>query len=86
MNRLFSRRYQRLADYLSAPAVRKSATDAPTPLSPEGVLRFTRMHLANLVRIDDRWKRAFYEIGCLRISWPRGCAPQAANMAESQCT
>ena len=46
----------------------------------------TWTHLANLVRIDDPWKRAFYEIECLRISWPIGCAPQAVNMAESQCT
>jgi predicted nuclease of restriction endonuclease-like (RecB) superfamily len=56
---------------ISAPPVRKSATDAPTPLSPELVLRFTWTHLADLVRIDDPWKRAFYEIECLNGNWPK---------------
>jgi len=59
------------AGSISAPAVRKSATDAPTPLSPELVLRFTWTHLADLVRIDDPWKRAFYEIECLNGNWSK---------------
>lgn len=71
MNGLFVRGYSQLADYLSAPLVRKSDSDAPTPLSPEGVLRLTWTHLANLVRIDDPWKRAFYEIGCLNGNWSK---------------
>jgi predicted nuclease of restriction endonuclease-like (RecB) superfamily len=56
---------------ISAPAVRKSETDAPTPLSPELVLRLTWTHLADLVRIDDPWKRAFYEIECLNGNWSK---------------
>lgn len=56
---------------ISAPAVRKSATDAPTPLSPALVLRLTWTHLADLVRIDDPWKRAFYEIECLNGNWSK---------------
>lgn len=56
---------------ISAPAVRKSATDAPTPLSPELLLRLTWTHLADLVRIDDPWKRAFYEIECLNGNWSK---------------
>lgn len=56
---------------ISAPAVRKTATDAPTPLSPALVLRLTWTHLADLVRIDDPWKRAFYEIECLNGNWSK---------------
>lgn len=56
---------------ISAPAVRKSATDAPTSLSPALVLRLTWTHLADLVRIDDPWKRAFYEIECLNGNWSK---------------
>ena len=85
MNRLFLRGYPQLADCLFAPLVRESDSNAPIPLSSEWVLRLTWTHLARLVRIGDSWKRAFYEIECLRISWPRGCALQAVNMAESQC-
>ncbi|MBI2802509.1 MAG: DUF1016 family protein [Gammaproteobacteria bacterium] len=58
------------AGLISAPPVRKSA-DAPTPLTPETVLRFTWTHLADLVRIDDPWKRAFYEIECLSGNWSK---------------
>ena len=35
------------------------------------VLRFTWTHLADLVRIDDPWKRAFYEIECLNGNWSK---------------
>ena len=56
---------------ISAPAVRKSAKDGPTPLSPELILRLTWTHLADLVRIDDPWKRAFYEIECLNGNWSK---------------
>lgn len=59
------------AGLISAPPVRKSATDALTPLSPELVLRFTWTHLADLVRIDDPWERAFYEIECLNGNWSK---------------
>jgi len=47
---------------ISAPAVRKSETDAPTPLSPELVLRFTWTHLADLVRIDTQLASATDEV------------------------
>ena len=56
---------------ISAPAVRKSAKDGPTPLSPELIRRLTWTHLADLVRIDDPWKRAFYEIECLNGNWSK---------------
>ncbi len=55
---------------ISAP-VRKSELDAPTPLSSDLVLRLTWTHLADLVRIDDPWKRAFYEIECLNGNWSK---------------
>jgi len=41
----------------------------PTPLTPEQVLRFSWTHLIELLRVDDPWKRAFYENECLLGSW-----------------
>lgn len=51
---------------ISAPAVRKSGVDSPAPLSAAMLLRLSWTHLADLVRIDDPWKRAFYENECLK--------------------
>lgn len=69
--RISTKHVANTARLISAPAVRKSATDDPAPLSPELVLRFTWTHLADLVRIDDPWKRAFYEIECLNGNWSK---------------
>jgi hypothetical protein len=55
---------------ISAP-VRKSAVDEPKPLSPEKILRLSWTHLSDLARIDDPWKRAFYEIECLNGNWSK---------------
>ena len=46
---------------ISAP-VRKSVGDDPSPLPAENLLRLSWTHLADLVRIEDPWKRALYEI------------------------
>ncbi|MFN0315110.1 MAG: YhcG family protein [Burkholderiales bacterium] len=54
---------------ISATPSRKSATDAPTALSGERLLQFSWSHLVELVRLDDPWKRAFYENECLKAHW-----------------
>lgn len=41
----------------------------PTPLSAEKVLCFSWSQLQELIRMDDPWKRAFYENECLRNHW-----------------
>lgn len=41
----------------------------PTPLSPHLLLRFSWTKLQELIRIDDPWKRAFYENECLKSHW-----------------
>ncbi len=42
---------------------------APTPLAADSVLRFSWSQLQELVRIDDPWKRAFFENECLDGNW-----------------
>jgi predicted nuclease of restriction endonuclease-like (RecB) superfamily len=54
---------------ISATVSRKSSLDLPTPLSPERVLQFSWTHLIELLRLDDPWKRAFYENECLLGAW-----------------
>jgi predicted nuclease of restriction endonuclease-like (RecB) superfamily len=54
----------------STPAIRGTASpDLPTPLSAEEILRFSWSQLQELIRIDDLWKRAFYENELLRGHW-----------------
>ena len=43
--------------------------ELPTPLEPEQLLRFSWSQLQEFIRIDDPWKRAFYENECLRGHW-----------------
>lgn len=43
--------------------------ELPTPLSAEEILRLSWSQLQELVRLDDPWKRAFYENECLRGHW-----------------
>jgi predicted nuclease of restriction endonuclease-like (RecB) superfamily len=38
-------------------------------LSGERLLEFSWSHLVELVRMDDPWKRAFYENECLKANW-----------------
>jgi hypothetical protein len=42
---------------ISAPAVRKSETPAPSPLPAEKLLELSWTHFADLVRLEDPWKR-----------------------------
>jgi len=46
---------------ISSPLVRKSTEPLPTPLTTETVLRFSWTHLLEFIRIQDPWKRGFYE-------------------------
>jgi len=54
---------------ISAPLVRKSKVQQPTLLSPGLVLRLSWSHFIELIRIEDPWKRAFYENECLNGQW-----------------
>ena len=54
---------------ISATVSRKSKAQQPTPISPELLLRLTWSHFIELIRIEDPWKRAFYENECLHGQW-----------------
>jgi predicted nuclease of restriction endonuclease-like (RecB) superfamily len=41
----------------------------PRPLMPAMLLSFSWTHLLELIRLDDPWKRAFYENECLKGNW-----------------
>lgn len=41
----------------------------PTPLKPQQLLQFSWTHLIELLRLDDPWKRAFYENECILGGW-----------------
>ncbi|MEY2881152.1 MAG: hypothetical protein RLZZ15_3532, partial [Verrucomicrobiota bacterium] len=60
------------SDAVASRAVRIRGTaspELPTPLTAEELLRFSWTHLLELLRLDDPWKRAFYENECLRGFW-----------------
>ena len=42
---------------------------SPTPLSPRLALQFSWSQLQELIRLDDPWKRTFYENECLQGKW-----------------
>lgn len=58
-------------DLPSIPATvsRKSTIRKPVPLSPDHLLRLSWSHVIELIRVEDPWKRAFYENGCLKGNW-----------------
>jgi hypothetical protein len=51
--------------------VTESHTAFPTPLDGQTLLRLPWSHLIELVRLEDPWKRAFYENECLKGSWSK---------------
>jgi predicted nuclease of restriction endonuclease-like (RecB) superfamily len=58
----------------SAPAVRKSAANEPalpTPLPAQRLLALSWTHFLELLRLEDPWKRAFYENECLKGNWAK---------------
>lgn len=54
---------------ISATPSRKSATRRPTPLPATKLLELSWSHFVELIRLDDPWKRAFYENECLKGNW-----------------
>ncbi len=57
---------------ISATVMRKSRTSGrrlPTPLSVDALLHLSWSHVIELLRLDDPWKRAFYENECLKANW-----------------
>jgi predicted nuclease of restriction endonuclease-like (RecB) superfamily len=54
---------------ISATLSRKSRVQQPTPMSPELLLRLAWSHFIELIRLEDPWKRAFYENECLHGQW-----------------
>jgi len=48
-----------------------SCDRTPPPLPIEKLLELSWTHLADLVRLDDPWKRAFYENECLKGNWTK---------------
>jgi predicted nuclease of restriction endonuclease-like (RecB) superfamily len=54
---------------ISATPSRKSGATDPAPISGERLLQFSWSHLVELVRLDEPWKRAFYENECLTGNW-----------------
>jgi predicted nuclease of restriction endonuclease-like (RecB) superfamily len=57
------------AERISATPSRKSPAKEPAKLSPEILLRLSWSHLIELIRVEDAWKRAFYENECLKGNW-----------------
>ncbi len=55
----------------SSPVVRKSDENLPTPLTPDTIRRFSWTQLMEFIRVDDPWKRAFYENECLKGKWSK---------------
>jgi hypothetical protein len=45
------------------------ASELPTPLTAEEIMRFSWSQLQELIRIEDPWKRAFYENEILLGHW-----------------
>lgn len=56
---------------ISSPTVLKSSEGLPTPLPTPILLRLSWTHLLELLRLDDPWKRAFYENECLKANWSK---------------
>jgi predicted nuclease of restriction endonuclease-like (RecB) superfamily len=44
-------------------------TKSPPPIPAAMLLRLSWTHLIELIRLDDPWKRAFYENECLKANW-----------------
>lgn len=55
----------------SQPSVGESVAHLPTSLPPAKVLELSWTHLIELIRLDDPWKRAFYENECLKGGWSK---------------
>ncbi len=56
---------------IPSPAVTKSKTSLPTALDGQTLMRLSWSHIIELIRVEDPWKRAFYENECLRAAWSK---------------
>jgi hypothetical protein len=56
---------------IPSPAVTKTPANLPTLLSTDILLRFSWTHFIEFIRLDDPWKRAFYENECLKGNWSK---------------
>ncbi|HBA83817.1 MAG TPA: cytoplasmic protein [Verrucomicrobia bacterium] len=54
---------------LSATLSRKTSERAPAPLPCKALVHFSWSHFVEFIRLDDPWKRAFYENECLKGTW-----------------
>ncbi len=54
---------------ISATVKRKSVASAPTQLSCHSLQQLSWSHFVEIIRLDDPWKRAFYENECLKSNW-----------------
>ena len=64
---------------ISSSLMRKSAETLPKPLTNEIVLRFSWTQLVEFIRIEEPWKRAFYENECLKGKWSVETPTSAAD-------
>jgi predicted nuclease of restriction endonuclease-like (RecB) superfamily len=54
------------------PPIRRTLSpELPTPLKPELLARISWAKFIELIRIDDHWKRAFYENELLKANWSK---------------
>ncbi len=60
---------QTVSTELATPIRGTVSPESPSPLSAEEILRFSWSQLQEFIRLDDPWKRAFYENECLRGHW-----------------
>ena len=56
---------------IPSPVVTEFGARLPTPLDNQTLMQFSWSHLIELIRIEDPWKRAFYENECLQSSWSK---------------
>lgn len=55
----------------AAPQAESSSARLPLPLPAAKVLELSWSHLLELIRLNDPWKRAFYENECLKGNWSK---------------
>jgi hypothetical protein len=63
--------FYRLYPQNRQPLVADSLVRLPTLLPPAILLRLSWTHLLELIRLEDPWKRAFYENECLKANWSK---------------
>lgn len=62
---------QSIADLSAPQEAGENAKRLPPCLPPAALLRLSWTHLIELIRLDDPWKRAFYENECLKGNWSK---------------